>query len=910
MTVPKGTYYIDKSLVIYSNTKLHLDDSATIKRSSNFLDKTYDDTIGDYVYGPMLKNYQNTEDVLDGYGYDYSNNITIEGGTWNGGAGKAGTTSEKPGNLFQIYCATEVTIQKVKLRSVCGLHHIRLASVQDAKISNVAFSEFVYYKWADYDGIESGMEDDSDLNAGASITSEALQLDNYSATNICNEIEVTGCTFQDVLSGVGNHRSKVGGSISKIGAENIKITNNTFQNVANTCINLYDFGAVDISGNTAQNVRSFARVYKGKDCVISNNNIAALTSGNQYDVFRISNGAKLTVTGNTISGAGNTAVKVESKSTADITANTFKGAISYNAVGVENSTANVGRNTFTEGSIGNIAVYFIGSKGSISNNTISTAKVRPIGVQNASSITQINGNNVSGGRSQGIYVLNSTVRQISSNTVKASGAEGIGISGSKASVENMTLNTISNAGTEGIRVGESAKVTNIGGSKTTGNTISASTGIGIYAGASNVTNISHNKIEQTGSTSIRVVNAASKTKITSNTISNGKERGIYVSGSEIAITSNKINKSAATAIQVENGKGTIRKNTVKTTLSGDGILVSGKANISSMNENTVTSAKKNGIEVSGKAAVKYIGEKKKTGNTIDKAGVNGIYVKEGTNVSNICYNTVKSSKSANINAEKTKKTLTVANNTLTSAKKQGIYIKNAKVKITNNKISKSAACGIYLDGKKENATVKGNTIDTVSKGNGIRVCSGKASLAANTIKKTKTEGIYIAKGTVTISNDNKVSEAGSKQSIAIKGGTIFMTSGNAKMQLKSRNLIVCGATSSSVTKVTIPENVKIGNVTYKVTQIESKAFKGNKKLKTLTIGSNVKKIGSSAFEGCASLETVTVNTSGLTEKNVGDAAFKGVKAKCTFKVPKDKTTTYKSLFRKKGAAEGIKVVNK
>lgn len=910
VTVPKGTYYIEQSLVIYSNTTLHLDDSATIKRSVYFSDKTYDETIGDYVYGPMVKNYAGTEDVLDGYGYDYSNDITIEGGTWNGDAGNAGGTASKPANIFQIYCATGVTIQKTKIKSVCGLHHIRLASVQDADIKNVVFSDFVYYKWADYDGLESGAEDDGELNAGASITSEALQLDNYSATNVCKNISVTGCTFRNVLSGVGNHRSKVGGNISKIGATDIKIANNKFQNVANTCMNLYDFEAVDVSGNTAESVRSFARVYKGKDCVISNNTVTTFTSGNQYDVFRISNGAKLSITGNTISGAGNTAIKVASKSTVDITANIFKGEISYNAVGVENSTANVCKNTFTEGSIGNIAIYFIGSKGTINTNTISTAKVRPIGVWNTSSVTQIVGNNVTGGRSQGIYVLNSSVGEINGNTVTSSGAEGIGISGGSASVGNIVLNKVNKAGAEGIRVEEGAVVTNIGGNSSAGNIVTASVGSGIYAGASQVTNISYNIVDTAGGTSIRVASAVSKANITNNTVSNGKEKGIYASGSEIVITSNKINKSASTAIHVDGGKGTVKKNTIKTTLAGDGILVSGGAKISRITKNKISSTKENGIEITGKSSVKYIGEKKDTGNTVEKAGTNGIYLKEGVSVSNVFYNTVKSSKSANISTEKTKGTLNIANNTLTSAKNQGIRVLNTKVKITDNKISKSVSYGIYLDGKNVNATVKNNTIDTVSKGNGIRVCNGKTTLTANNIKKTKTQGIYVVKGTVTIAGDNKVSNAGSKKALTIKGGTIYMTSGNAKMQLKSGKLVVCGTTTSSATKVTIPSKIKIGNVTYKVTEVGNKAFKNHKKIKTLTIGSNVAKIGKSAFEGCTALQTVTVNTTGLTEKNVGDYSFKGITDKCTFKVPSDKVTAYKNLFKGRGAAEGIKVVKK
>ena len=52
--------------------------------------------------------------------------------------------------------------------------------------------------------------------------------------------------------------------------------------------------------------------------------------------------------------------------------------------------------------------------------------------------------------------------------------------------------------------------------------------------------------------------------------------------------------------------------------------------------------------------------------------------------------------------------------------------------------------------------------------------------------------------------------------------------------------------------------VKVKYVTYKVTAVSDKAFKGNKKLTTVTIGSNVTKIGKEAFSGCKNLKKITV----------------------------------------------------
>ena len=134
--------------------------------------------------------------------------------------------------------------------------------------------------------------------------------------------------------------------------------------------------------------------------------------------------------------------------------------------------------------------------------------------------------------------------------------------------------------------------------------------------------------------------------------------------------------------------------------------------------------------------------------------------------------------------------------------------------------------------------------------------------------------------------------------------------------------------SKKVKKVTIPETVTVDGVTYKVTSISDKAFYKNKKLTTVTIGSNVTEIGSSAFSGCTSLtkvtipknvetigskafygckklKTITIKSTSI--KKVGSKAFKGIKSNATIKVPSKKLKTYKKLFKGKGQASTVKI---
>lgn len=103
-----------------------------------------------------------------------------------------------------------------------------------------------------------------------------------------------------------------------------------------------------------------------------------------------------------------------------------------------------------------------------------------------------------------------------------------------------------------------------------------------------------------------------------------------------------------------------------------------------------------------------------------------------------------------------------------------------------------------------------------------------------------------------------------------------------------------------IKNVRIPDTIKIGNRTYKVTAIAANAFKNNRVLRKITIPASVKSIGKKAFYGCRSLKTITVKTTKLTSKNVGKAAFKGIAKKAVIKVPKSKLKSYRKFLKKKG----------
>ncbi|WP_022759796.1 BspA family leucine-rich repeat surface protein [Butyrivibrio sp. AD3002] len=114
--------------------------------------------------------------------------------------------------------------------------------------------------------------------------------------------------------------------------------------------------------------------------------------------------------------------------------------------------------------------------------------------------------------------------------------------------------------------------------------------------------------------------------------------------------------------------------------------------------------------------------------------------------------------------------------------------------------------------------------------------------------------------------------------------------------------------SAVVTKITAKGKVSINKVTYEkmthpVRKIETGACKGNKKIKSLTIGKNVTSIGKDAFKGCKKLKKITIdaNKSLKIEKN----AFKKIAKKATVSVKgikgKKKSKLVKAIRKQIGA---------
>ena len=118
------------------------------------------------------------------------------------------------------------------------------------------------------------------------------------------------------------------------------------------------------------------------------------------------------------------------------------------------------------------------------------------------------------------------------------------------------------------------------------------------------------------------------------------------------------------------------------------------------------------------------------------------------------------------------------------------------------------------------------------------------------------------------------------------------------------------AVSAKTKHITVPDTVKIGKKTYKVTEIVGYAFVGYDKLTTVTLGKNIKKLDKNAFGGAVKLRVVRIKTTKLTKKKIkGCFADSKVDTVIILKPAHGKFKYYKKIFTQKitGSAGALTV---
>lgn len=698
--IPAGTYYISQQLHIYSNTTLSLDKDAIIVRS----DDTKRMLIGGF-----------TNSTIGGYGQ--LENVTITGGTWDGN----NQDSDHAVNLMYMWHGRNVHIYNTTIREVCGSHFIELAAIKNARIENVTFQDFVYYTGEGYQYIYNNISTSDDVSGTkepivkrVSIRSEAIQLEYPGPDNSktalpydntpCRNIIVTGCTFQNCLSGVGNHHPE-------ISTPNIIISNNTFKNMGASCVNLSSMTGVEVSGNTATNVRAFLYSTGETEAEITNNTITygfeSVDPEIEQDMFYIVDNTDIKINDNKIYGCGKRAIFDAGGSTISITNNLIDlssiRAPGRNAVQLgakKGSNVTVDKNTIIKSDMSGI--WISDSSGSITNNTISDSISEGgsgIRVLNNSKLN-ISGNQISNVAAAGIRILNNqkNVITVSSNIITNPGTQGLNIENSSVTASG---NTISSSRGNGIKATNGSKLT------ASENTITSSAGNGINLSDSSLV-ASNNTITDSVSNSISL-NAATSGTIKNNIIKNGSASGVRLfncTAKSITVSDNTITNPGLQGISAEDSSLTASNNTITSPVENGMFLTNTSGNIT---KNTISGAKKQGIAIVGSTSLTV------SGNTISNGTRNGIYME--TSIVTLSDNTISESRLNGIRIVSNSNAM-VTGNQISDSKAHGFGVEGSTVKASKNVIRESAVYGIYLNGAV--FTVTENTIQD-SGTNSIRI---------------------------------------------------------------------------------------------------------------------------------------------------------------------------------------------
>lgn len=162
-------------------------------------------------------------------GYGATSSITIEGGIFDGNAGAISGLC----TLIGLGHANNIVVKNAVFQNIRDWHFIEINACKDVLVDNCVFKNYL-------DGTGP---------------SEAVQIDVMGSSGwfpwfgpvdntVCQNITVQNCKFNNVFDGIGTH-SAVAGFVHR----NIKILENTFENVRGTAIKGYDWKDFIIGGN-------------------------------------------------------------------------------------------------------------------------------------------------------------------------------------------------------------------------------------------------------------------------------------------------------------------------------------------------------------------------------------------------------------------------------------------------------------------------------------------------------------------------------------------------------------------------------------------------------------------------------------------------------------------------------------
>ncbi len=742
ISIPKGTYTTSDQLKIWGNTHIKMN-GATITNKSGAYTMLRLGNKSDYDTANNGKGFP---------GYSGYSNITIEGGTFNGGGHDQA--------LMRFGHASNITLKNMTFTNVGNAHFVEFGAVKDVLIDNCNFTDFK----GDF---------------ASSTNMEALQFDalagnHFGSFNPDNDetpsknITIKNSKFQNLQRGLGTHTG-----ITNSYFENFTITNNTFENITGYAIIATNYKNANISNNTIKNCGAgimFRTMEKDHT-----NFYTSKTHSNTHKTY-IDMNSKITNNTITITSGYKKEYKNNSYGIALYGENLSKKTGSAPAGDFRVSGVTISGNTITMNTNG-YGIWLEGAiKNTISKNKITTKltkfKSGSTAKKEASKKDPLDGIRLSSSVSNKI-ISNTITNNTSSANAKISEINGITLN-TKSNSNTIEKNNIKTSGKDGIFIEKSNS------NKIKSNTINSPKRHGINITTSNENTVNLNKITSPKEFGIRLVNG-NKNIIEENTISKSSKDAIHLEKTKgnkilfntisdittnkdaiylISSTSNVIEKNIITNIKRygvnidKSNSNKIYKNTIKNTKSFAIRVFSSKSNL--IEKNTLSDISNSAIYLEKSNSNKILTNKI----TNIKVAKDGIYLIK-SNSNKIEKNTISKTKRHGINLENSESN-TLKSNTIKDTTNFGIrLVSSKKNKLTSNTLANNGSDAIHLE-KSNETTINQNKI-TKAKRDGINITSSsKIIIEKNTITSSKRYGIKAKKKEIKKDTGNKISKSGSR----------------------------------------------------------------------------------------------------------------------------------------------------
>jgi len=512
--------------------------------------------------------------------YTKIHDVTIEGGTWDGNTNS--NTAVSYNTLFSFDHGSDIKIQNTNITNASAIHFIVFDGIKNALVDNVTLTNQYLFTGDDdfYDTVyENGVAEKISPKGNyncylLACGREAVHIDytdsdgsaSYPLDHTpCQNITVQNCTFDNVLSGVGNHHF----TTTEPKQTGIVIKENYFKNVKGIVMDLYDMPDFQVLDNTVEGSMLYSAQQYSKG-VFKNNVINGAYRYCYLANGEMSSGNESVVIKDPYNFKESTILLINGK--ADITKMNIQLPDGWNgkdyAVPVRNySVLNMSDSKITGATVG--AVYS-GNYGKINLD-----KVTITGVNKNAQIAF--GSNGSGS------VKNCTISKTKDAIDVWSGSSNVTISGN-------TISQCENA----IGVYSAGKNISITNNKISGPTVS---GIHVDSTGVNVTGNTLTNIPKTIN-GIVLSSVTSSSTVMNNTVEGGKY-GINIrkQSSNITIRSNVVKNAAETGFRIVESKNlSILTNVALNTASGLDFAIYNSSG-SQITDNVVTSSLSKNLDI-------------------------------------------------------------------------------------------------------------------------------------------------------------------------------------------------------------------------------------------------------------------------------------------------------------------------